>query len=151
MPNIASVFKEEIARIARKEVKRETTGLKKAANTYRSEIAALKRRADGLERLLKRTQRSLARTSGESRRAEAAADDDGPSLRFRPKGLAALRKRLGISASDCGQLLGVTGQSIYLWESGRARPSAERLAAIAELRRQGKRAVTARLEQLQEG
>jgi hypothetical protein len=53
MPNIATILKEEIARVARKEVRRETTALKKAAATYRSEIAALKRRAAETERQLR--------------------------------------------------------------------------------------------------
>jgi hypothetical protein len=39
VPNIASVLKEEIARVARKEVRSETENLKKASAQYRSEIA----------------------------------------------------------------------------------------------------------------
>ncbi len=46
MPNIAAVLKEEIQRLARKELKANTESLKKAVITYRSEIAALKRRVD---------------------------------------------------------------------------------------------------------
>lgn len=144
MPNIASVLKVEIARIARKEVRRETASLKKAANTYRSEIAALKRRAQMLEKALRRAMK------GRARDVAAASDggDDDRALRFRPKGLASLRERLGISARECGLLLGVSGQSIYLWEAGRARPSAKHLQGIAALRKAGKRAVAARLEAL---
>lgn len=41
MPNIAAVLKNEISRVARKEVRFETLKLKKAAATYRSETAAL--------------------------------------------------------------------------------------------------------------
>ena len=44
MPNIASVLKEEVVRLARKELKAATEGLKKAVAAHRSEIAALKRR-----------------------------------------------------------------------------------------------------------
>jgi len=145
MPNIASVLKEEIARIARKEVRRETASLKKAATNYRSEIAALKRRAQMLEKALRRA------LKGRTREVTAAADHgdgEGLALRFRPKGLASLRERLGLSARECGLLLGVSGQSIYLWESGRARPSAKHLAGIAALRKSGKREVAARLEAL---
>jgi hypothetical protein len=50
MPNIASVLKSEIARVARKEVRGEIQSLKKAVGTYRSEIADLKRRTKALER-----------------------------------------------------------------------------------------------------
>ena len=49
MANIASILKAEISRVARKEVRAETLGLKKAVGAYRGEIAALKRRAQALE------------------------------------------------------------------------------------------------------
>lgn len=140
MPNIAAVLKDEISRIARREVRRETAGLKKAATTYRSEIAELKRRARSLEQSLRRALRARTR--------EEPPASDSPALRFRPKGLAALRARLGLSARECGLLLGVSGQSIYLWESGRARPSGRHLAALAALRKLGKREVATRLAAL---
>ena len=54
MPNIASVLKEEIARVARKEVRSETENLKKASAQYRSEIATLKRRVTALEQQVTR-------------------------------------------------------------------------------------------------
>lgn len=145
MPNIASVFKEEIARIARKEVRRDTASLKKAATTYRSDIAALKRRTQELERALRRALKGGPRAAA----AAESAGDDGHALRFRSKGLASLRAKLGLSARECGLLLGVSGQSIYLWESGRARPSRASLEGIAALRKLGKREAAARLEALQ--
>jgi len=43
MPSIASVLKSEMVRVARKEVRGETLGLKKSVGTCRAEIAALKR------------------------------------------------------------------------------------------------------------
>jgi DNA-binding transcriptional regulator YiaG len=145
MPNIASVLKEEIARIARKEVRRETASLKKAVATYRGEIADLKRRAQLLERALKKASRGAPRAEATAAAGDA---DGGTALRFRPKGFASLRAKLGISANEAGKLLGVSGQSIYLWESGRARPSRDRLVAIAALRKAGKRQVQQRLEAL---
>ena len=58
MSNIASVLKEEISRISRKEIRRETSSLKKSSTTHRSEIAALKRRVQELERQLRRAGRA---------------------------------------------------------------------------------------------
>ena len=49
MPNIASILKSEISRVARKEVRAEVSGLKKGVSGHRSEIAALKRRLLALE------------------------------------------------------------------------------------------------------
>ena len=50
MPNVASLLKQEMARVARKEVRRETAAIKKASAGYRSEIASLKRRVAETER-----------------------------------------------------------------------------------------------------
>ena len=42
MPNIATVLKDEISRIARKEIRAETAVVKKASAQYRKDIAELK-------------------------------------------------------------------------------------------------------------
>ncbi|MCW5660101.1 MAG: helix-turn-helix domain-containing protein [Burkholderiaceae bacterium] len=142
MPDIASLLKTEITRLARKEVRAETGALKKAAGTYRSEIAALKRRTDALERQLrhaKKVQHSVPSS-------EPQKDDSG--FRFSPKGLASHRKRLGLSASDMGKLLGASGQSVYKWESGEARPRAANMPGIAAVRKLGRRDVAKILARL---
>lgn len=142
MANIAAVLKEEIARIARKELRNENDGLKQASARYRAEIAALKRRVADLEHKLSQLARSAARQSA----APAAADAEATArVRFSPKGLRTQRDRLGLSAADMGRLLGVSGQTIYNWEAGSTRPRQEQLAAIAAVRGMGKRAVQARL------
>lgn len=51
-------------------------------------------------------------------------------LRFSAKGLASEHVRLGLSAGDCGLLLGASGQSVYNWEAGKTRPSDKHLPAI---------------------
>jgi hypothetical protein len=54
MPNIATLLKGEISRIARKEVRAETESLKKQSSQYRGQIAALKRQVADLEKLLRK-------------------------------------------------------------------------------------------------
>ena len=144
MPNIAVVLKDEIARIARKEVRAQTQDFKKASAQYRTHIAALRRRVDELERQLKRVGKA-------STRAPAASEDDeegGTPRRFSPTRLASQRQKLGLSAADFAALLGVSGQSVYKWEHGESRPRARQLEAIAALRGIGKREAAARLEKL---
>jgi len=133
MPNIASILKAEITRIARKEVRSEVEGLKKAIGTYRTEIAALKRRSQSLEQESRRLAKALPKPK------DAPIDESDATLRFSAKGLASQRRRLGLSAEDCGLLLGASGQSVYNWEAGKARPRDSHLAAIAGLKRLGKR------------
>jgi DNA-binding transcriptional regulator YiaG len=139
MPNFAVQLKAEITRLSRKEARGETKQLRKASTQHRSDIAKLRRQVAGLEAALKRLSRA--------RPAAAAEKEESPGekLRFRADGFASLRKKLGISAEQMGKLLGVSAQSVYHWESGKARPRASQLPAIAAARKLGKRAVALKL------
>lgn len=149
MPNVASVLKAEVTRLARKEVRQGLQGLHKSAAAHRAEIAALKRKVAELGKHIKVLSKAAAR--GESvPKTHAVADDlDGAAnLRFRAAGMAANRKRLGLSAKEFGLLIGASGQSVYLWEQAKGKPGPRYLAAIAELRGIGKKEVAARLARL---
>ena len=147
MANIATVFKAEVTRLARKEVREGSDGLKKAVTAQRTEIAGLKRRLQELEGVVKKLAKASSAVA--ARPGVPVLSESGESnatgLRFRAKGMAANRKRLGLSAADFGLLVGATGQSVYAWESGRARPRPEALAAIASLRGIGKLEAEAKL------
>ncbi len=146
MPNIASVLKEEILRLARKEIRRQTSLLRRASAQYRKDIAEMKRRVSGLQRQVVPLEKQL-RKDASSQIMEA----DAGRVRFTAKGLRSQRKRLGLSAADCARLIGVTDQTIYNWEHENGRPRKEQLARIAALRRTGKKEAMARLEQLKGG
>jgi len=151
MPNIAALLKEEISRVARKEIRPLAVALKKTAALQRSEIAALKRRVHELEDQLRRQARSSAKMAkAVVGRSDEDAGDEAGGLRFRAAGVAANRTRLGLSAQDFGLLVGATGQSVYAWEQGKSKPRAGSLAVIAALRGVGKREVDARLEALKQ-
>lgn len=143
MPNIASILKEEIARVARKELRTSTDRLKQIATQHRSELAALKRRITALEQALAKLQKGASRAQPA---AAAEAESDGKAFRYSAKGLIAQRKRLGLSAAQLARLLDVSVQSVYKWEEGAARPRARHFPAIAELRAMGRRDVAARLD-----
>jgi DNA-binding transcriptional regulator YiaG len=143
MPNIATALKAEITRVARKEIRSEAAALKTAVTKHRTDIAALKRLVESL-------QRQLRHVGKERSAAPPSAPDEGTgkSVRFSAKGLAKQRKRLGLSAEDLGRLLGASGQSVYNWEAGSARPRAKHLAAIVALRALSKKRALEALESL---
>jgi DNA-binding transcriptional regulator YiaG len=140
MPNIGTVLKEEITRVARKQQRADMAQLKKTVAQYRSQIAELKRRMQALEQLVRRQARGSTRAG-----VRDEEEEDGPSLRFSAKGLAAQRKRLGLSAAAVAKILGVSALSVYKWESGKTRPRARQLESIAALRKMGKREAMAKL------
>ena len=133
MPNFASVLKDEIVRLARKEVRKEVEGLKKASVHYRTEIAGLKRRVAELEKKHVRLEKKAPK------KAIPEVEGEGTTRhRFSAQRFAAQRQKLGVSAGAMGTLLGVSAQSVYNWEAGKSRPRQQQLAAIAALRKLGK-------------
>jgi len=146
MPNIAPVLQEEIVRLARKEVRRQTSVLKKMSAQYRTDIAEMKRRISELQCKVTLFQKQVLRGV-----SSQPPEGDGEHVRFTAKGLRSQRKRLGLSAADYGKLIGVTAQTIYSWEQETSRPRMQPVARIASLRRLGKREAWARLEQLKGG
>lgn len=151
MPNIASVLKAEISRLARKVLREETEGLKRTLVLQRKEMGTLKARLEALEKIVQRLGKAIKAPRAEPHIpvAQGAGEGDAAEgLRFRSAGMASNRKRLGLSVADFALLVGATGQSVYAWEAGKAKPRGETLKAIASLRHIGKREVAARLAEL---
>jgi transcriptional regulator with XRE-family HTH domain len=144
MANIGALLKDEISRLSRREIRRQTGALRKASTTYRRNIAALKRQIGKLERQVKLVGSRATRAPAAA--AESASGEQSP--RFVAKGLRTLRSRLGLSAAQLGTLVGVTGQSIYNWEAKKATPRREQLLQLAALRGIGKKEAAARLAQV---
>jgi len=140
MPNFNALFKAEVARLARKEIRAEVGATKKAAAQLRHDVAALKRQVAALERQVAFLEKQEGRRLT---RAPAAKAPKG--TRFSPVWVKADRKRLGLSAKDYGRLVGVSGLTIYNWEGGKSKPREKQLAAWAAVRGLGKREVLRRL------
>ena len=144
MATIDTVLRSEISRLARKQVRAEIEPLKKAALQHRRHVASLRRQVEALEREINRFAKAGKRMRDGSADGSQVPSDERP-LRFRASGLASHRKRLGLSAADFGKLLGVSGQSVYKWETGEVRPRRSQLEAIAAIRKLGRREALARL------
>lgn len=142
MPNFASALKDEILRLARKEVRSEIDSLKKASAQYRASIAALKRQVAALEK-----QQARIEKKGPKKETIEVEDEASTKFRFSAKRFVAQRQKLGISAGDMGSLVGVSAQTVYNWEAEKSRPRPQQLAAIAAVRAMGKRAIKTRLEE----
>lgn len=134
MPNIASVLKQEIARLARKEIRGDIRAVRAASARYRKDLAKLKRDVASLEGELTRVRKANGANG-----AQQPAQEDSARVRFSAKGLRSHREKLGLSAGDYGKLLGVSAQTIYKWEKGSARPRKRQVTALASVRTLGKK------------
>lgn len=146
MPNIATVLKAEISRIARKEMKNGTSVVRKASAQYRKDIAQLKRQVSNLQGKVSVLEKRVLRDV-----PTQVPQADSKKFRFTAKGLLAQRKRLGLSAESFAKLVGVSGLTIYSWEKGTSRPRKTLLPVLGSIRQMGKKEVQARLEQVSKG
>jgi len=101
MANLASMLKEEIQRLARKEVRKETKALQQAVSRYRTDIAALKR--ENAELAVPR--KTGKETPGVIHRATRPSNDRSRSAR-RGRGRRALLPELAQEAPGEAGLLG---------------------------------------------
>ena len=145
MSNLAVMFRQEITRLARREIRSQTQGLRKASAQFRRDIAGLKRAASKLQSEVARLERQVGKNA-----APKIAEAEPTKIRFSAKSVIAQRNSLGISAADFGKLIGVTAHTIYKWEHGSSRPRKARLSAFAAIRGLGKMGALARLEQMRE-
>ncbi len=124
-PSLATLIKADVARLAAlasRSVQRRVTKLQRDAR-------ALRRASLGQRRELARLERGVVRLRDASSRKPARAAA-GPGMS--PAAIRAVRARLGMTREQFGRYLGVSPGSIFLWESGRARP---RPASLVRLRK----------------
>jgi DNA-binding transcriptional regulator YiaG len=145
MSKLASALKDEIQRLARKEIKAQIGSTKQASSQHRREIAQLKRKAQDLTR-------RVAFLEGQERKRVSmpAAEELAERARFSPTSVKSHRERLGLSAADYGRLVGVSALTIYNWEGGKSKPRKQQLAALVAVRRLGKREAWKRLDIMDE-
>jgi DNA-binding transcriptional regulator YiaG len=147
MASLAVALKDEIRRLARKEIKQQTAATAQAATRHRRDIARLKRQMNDLER-------KMAFLEAQERKRLGTAESSQPmdnGARFSARSVKAQRRRTGLSAADYARLVGVSPLTIYNWEQGKTRPRKEQLSALVGLRGIGKREAQAKLALLSNG
>ena len=135
MPNVMSILKQEISRIARKEVHGIMKGvtpsfiaLKKANSSYKKRIAQLEAKVAKLEKQL-----------GAKEAIKLPKPEQLEHSRLGSNNIVKLRKKLNITRAEMGKLIGASSNSIFLWENGKANPRAAAKAKIIALRSLGRR------------
>lgn len=117
MMNIAAVLKFDTSRLVRKQSRADVDPLKKLVSSQHSEMALLIKRQQELEKTLKSLEKLQSAGAVKPSKTTSQADDTQSNLRFRAKGLASNRKRLGLSAAEFALMVGTAQQSIFSWST----------------------------------
>jgi len=148
MPNIAKILKDEIQRLARREVNQSIASLKQSNTTLKKTVTELKQRIAALEREQKRLVKLQEKAEAAAVSAQGNEKEQAPDIRITGKQIKSLRSRLAVTQTEMGTLVGVTMATVTLWEkkTGQIRirkPSVA--AAIIELKGMKKTEVADRL------
>lgn len=132
MPNVNAVLNAQITRLSKRVVTASTTVTRKLVARHRRDLAALKRQVADLTK-------RLALTEKHQPKEVAPPPEVLEKARFRAMGVKAHRAKLGLSAKDYGSLIGVSGLSVYAWESGKSKPRQAQKVKWLAIRGLGKR------------
>lgn len=149
MPDIARVLKEEIQRIARKEVKAATTQIQKTNATLRRSVADLKRRLAAIEK----GNKLLVASAERARKVElSVSDKEGEDARITAKMLKKMRARLGLTQTDLAYLIDSIPVTVGRWEQKEGRLSFRGTvkARIVEISKLTKAEAQNRLDEMSE-
>jgi len=149
MPNIASVLKAEILRLAGKAVR-------SAVNPLKSEKVALKKVVRDLRKRVVRLEKDqellVAEQKRHSKLVVGAIPAEKLTIRVTGKGMRSLRRKLGLTQVEFARLVGVSSQNVYHWESrqGSIRVRDKTKKAIFAVRDIGAREAKRRLQDMAE-
>ncbi|MDP8237253.1 MAG: helix-turn-helix domain-containing protein [Candidatus Erginobacter occultus] len=132
MPNFAKAIKEEITRLAKKEVK-------KASGPLNDRVRQLSRSVSSQEKKIARLEKTVAKQEKELRQAapvpEAAPPEEVKKARISPRLVKTQRKRLKLNQNQFADLLNVSVAAVRSWEQGRAMPKDDTMATFVAVRK----------------
>ena len=138
MSTVQNALKQEIIRLARREIKQQVMPIVSGIKKLKATTATLKAEIEALQK---------AKTVAPVGSAPVISDDEVKTARFSGALIKRLRTRHGLSRNEFGKLIGVTGFAVIAWETNECKPKADRRKAIIALRKMGKRQVAKMLKE----
>ena len=139
MSNLAVLLKDQIARLARKEVRASAGPLQEQVRDLKKTV---RQQRDAISRLEKEIGKLKAVSAEPSEKILSAPDvGDSAQIRLSADSIKKHRKRLKLSQTELAKLLNVSTNTIVRWEAGTSKPRAAHRPGIAQLRTMGAREV----------
>ena len=145
MPNLATLLKEEISKIVRKEVQDQVRELQKTVREQRDALARLEKQSGPAKAKAAAKPAAAKPTAAEPaakvRKAPAGTGDKRKQIRISPNTIKKHRRRLKLSQAELGELLNVSTNTVLRWEAGTSKPRGKHLPGLGQLRSMGLREV----------
>ena len=158
MPNLATLLKEEISKIVRKEVQNQVRELQKTVREQRDALARLEKQSGPAKAKAaakpaatkpaatkSAAAKPAATKPAAAKVSKAPAGDKRKQIRISPNTIKKHRKRLKLSQAELGELLNVSTNTVLRWEAGTSKPRSKHLSGLGQLRSMGLREVKKQL------
>ena len=142
MGKIEEIFKSEIVRLTKREMRKVFVPVSKDVRLMKGTLSQLRKTVHELERAMARQ----IKEAGVEKKPIAAAPEEVKASRFSARLIRSLRERLGLTQRELAKVAGVTVGAIYQWETGKFEPRDEKKAVLVALRKMGRREVQEILE-----
>lgn len=158
MSNLATLLKEEISKIVRKEVQDQVRELKQLVSKQSDALARLEKQSGSAKATVaekpaaekpaaKKPAAKKSATKKPAAKKPAAkkpaakkpAEDKRKQMRISPNTIKKHRKRLKLSQAELGELLKVSTNTVLRWEAGTSKPRSKQLPLLYQLRSMSQR------------
>ena len=133
MPNIGQLLKDEIRRIARREIRA-------GSEPMRKQIRALRETVRAQQKTIARLEEAATSPSAPAAAVEAPTEETPVRRRWTPASIKRQRSRLRLSQRELSQILGVSANTVARWETGTSHPRPAHRVSLEKLRGLGVRA-----------
>jgi len=135
MGKMEGVFKSEVLRLSKREMNKVWVPLRRDVRSLKRTVSELRKTVLALEQFADRQRKQL----GQEESQLTVAPEEIKKVRFSPRLIQALRKRLGLSQRELATLSGVTVGAVHQWETGKFIPKDEKKSVLVALRKLGRR------------
>lgn len=143
MSNFAKAIKDEITRLAKREVRRAYRPLNDRLRQLSRTVSAQEKKIAGFEKLVAKQEKEIRQAAPVP---EAAPLEEVKKSRISPRLVKIQRKRLQLTQHQFADLLSVSVAAVRSWEQGRAMPKADTMATFIAVRKLKPEEVWDRLE-----
>jgi DNA-binding transcriptional regulator YiaG len=143
MGKMEKTLREEIQRLARREIRRELAPLKADLKKLKQNNRQLKKKVKPLAKEVAKRKEAKAEQLSEL----SAPAKEVKAARITSGWIKNLRKKLGVSQGDLALLMNISASAVQSWEQGRSLPQGQNRVSLVALRKLGRRDVKKMLKE----
>ena len=145
MGKLEGIIKDEIIRLAKREMRKSFIPLRRDVQSLKSMASQLRKSVSGLQRFVSQQAKQM-----DPKPVAEVTPEDMKKARVSPRLIKSLRKHLRVSQREMAKLVGVTMGTVLQWEKGKFEPKDDKKKILVGLRKLGRQKARKLLDEKKE-